>query len=150
MDPKECLRLLNQAIENGNILESQIKLGEYWAWRAKNGFEPIAVLDTAKSGDQFATEARIRIANLLSQMRIAYSVNIDEPPMPWGKTGFASLTEALEWAKQEAQRIERDYDPNHDPDVGQIYCEDTLGNTWSLREENGLYSWEADAVSATA
>lgn len=147
MDPKETLRLVDQYISDLRYVDAQFLLVEYWRWRARKGFEPIEVAGTLQRGDAFAHECRRRIESATNYKPVEFVCNVDEPPMPWEMGGFTSLESARLWAMAEARRIEKQY-PN-EQDFGQIYCEDSLGNSWNLVEENGLYSWEsADTIES--
>lgn len=141
MDPKETLRLIDQYISDGRYTDARFLLADYWRWRAHGGFEPTEPAGTRDRGDVFARKCRERLQTAAIPSQRVYTVTIDEPPMSFGEERD-SLDEALAWAKTQAQRIEQTYDS--DEDFGQIYCEDDLGNSWSLVEDNGIYSWEPD------
>lgn len=145
MDPNACLLHIDRYIDGGQVVDARILLAEYWRWRATGGYEPVEVDKTGKPGDEFARECKKRLDE--ATRVVTYTVNIDEPPMPHDRGGFTSLDDALAWATDEAKRIEDQF--ADDENVGQIYCEDNLGNTWNLIEENGFYSWEpADVIDA--
>ena len=145
MDPKECLRQADQFISDLQYLDARIRLAEYWRWRARGGFQPIEVAGTLQRGDDFARECRRRLDSATNAKPVIFSVGVDEPPMPWSQDGFTSLDSALLWATTEAKRIEQQF--ADDECVGQIFCEDTIGNSWNLIEENGIYTWEpADVI----
>ena len=54
MDPKETLRLADQAISDCEPDKAHEYLEHYRAWRRAGGFEPIEVAGTLHSGDKFA------------------------------------------------------------------------------------------------
>lgn len=147
MDPQECLRQADQFISDLQYLDARIRLAEYWRWRARGGFQPIEVAGTLLRGDDFARECKRRLDSAACAKNLTYSVNIDEPPMPWGQGGFVDLEDARLFAIVEAKRIEEQYPNDRGDDIGQIFCEDTIGNSWNLIEENGIYAWEpADVI----
>ena len=146
MDPKECLRQADQMISDLDFASARIRISQYTQWRARGGFEPIEVAGTLQRGDDFARECIRRLESVQEIKPIEFTCNVDEPPMPWSQGGFTSLESARLWAIDEARRIEAADQGNGD-DFGQIYCEDTIGNSWNLIEENGLFSWEpADVI----
>lgn len=146
MDPKECLRLVDQMTSDGRYIDALILLGQYWHWRARDGAEPIEVAGTLDRGDDFARKCKTRLDTAMGTKPVEFTCNVDEAPMPWSQGGFTSLESARLWAIGEARRIE-EADEGRGDDFGQIYCEDSLGNSWNLVEENGLYSWEtADVI----
>ena len=61
MDPKECLRLCDQAISDCCIEAAIEHLQDYCDWRRKGGFEPIEVAGTLRRGDDFANWCHERI-----------------------------------------------------------------------------------------
>lgn len=61
MDPEATLRLLDQSISDLNLNQAREALGNYRAWRRRNGFEPQNVASSGKAGDVFADECERRL-----------------------------------------------------------------------------------------
>lgn len=77
MDPKECLRLADQAISDGDIDGATEHLDNYDRWRLRGGFEPVEVAGTTMRGDAFAHYCEIRLESLTIQNRARVADEID-------------------------------------------------------------------------
>lgn len=135
MDPKECLRQADQMISDLDFASARIRLSEYTKWRSRGGFEPIEVAGSNKRGDDFARECIRRLESVREIRPTEFTVHVDVS-IPYSQSELTSLESARLYAIDQANRVENDYDN------GEIWCEDSIGNTWTLVEENGLYSWE--------
>lgn len=54
MDPNACLEAADQALSDGDLDECFTRIGNYWFWRYRGGFEPRDVASSGKAGDVFA------------------------------------------------------------------------------------------------
>lgn len=63
MDPKECLRLADQATSDGNYHDAREHLENYFRWREGGGFEPTDVASSGKAGDAFADYCERRLSD---------------------------------------------------------------------------------------
>jgi hypothetical protein len=141
MDPKECLRQADQMISDLDFASARIRIAEYTRWRSRGGFEPIEVAGTLKRGDDFARECIRRLESVLAIQPVEFIVHVDAS-IPYSQRELTSLESARLYAIDQAKLIESREEP-----CGEIWCEDTIGNTWDLVEENGLYTWEpADVI----
>lgn len=135
MDPKECLRQADQMISDLDFPSARIRLSEYSRWRSRGGFEPIEVAGSGKRGDDFARECIRRLESACEIEPIEFTVHVDGSTCH-AQPEMTSLESARLYAIDEAKRLE-DLEQQAD-----IWCEDTIGNTWQLAKENGLYTWE--------
>ncbi len=141
MDPKECLRQADQMISDLDFASARIRISEYTRWRSRGGFEPIEVAGSGKRGDDFARECIRRLESVSAIQPVQFIVHVDAS-IPYSQRELTSLESARLYAIDQAKLIEDGEEPG-----GEIWCEDTIGNTWSLVEDNGLYSWEpADVI----
>jgi hypothetical protein len=141
MDPKECLRQADQMISDLDFASARIRIAEYTRWRSRGGFEPIEVAGTLKRGDDFARECIRRLESVLAIQPVEFIVHVDAS-IPYSQRELTSLESARLYAIDQTKLIESREEP-----CGEIWCEDTIGNTWDLVEENGLYTWEpADVI----
>lgn len=141
MDPKECLRLADQYISDGRYVDARIQLAEYWRWRARGGFEPFEVAGSLKRGDEFARECRARLESATLPINLTFTCHVDVPFIEITSQVFPSLDAALIWATEQGKRI----DETHPNESRSIFCEDTVGNSWSLIEDNSGYVWQQEA-----
>lgn len=136
MDPKECLRQADQMISDCDFASARIRLSEYSKWRSRGGFEPIEVAGTLKRGDDFARECIRRLESVCEITPVEFTVHVDTS-IPYQQDELTSLESARLYAIDQAKLIENSEDPH-----AEIWCEDTIGNTWQLAEEDGIYTWE--------
>jgi len=61
MDPKEALRLTNEAIKSGNMTDALTHLFAYYHWRLRGGFAP------CNTSDELAATYAIAITDTVSE-----------------------------------------------------------------------------------
>lgn len=135
MDPKECLRIADQSISDLAFDNARIHLSEYWQWRHKGGFEPNEVAGTTKRGDDFARECKRRLDSAIGAKPNTFTMHMDYSTPIVEMDGFTSLESARLWliGVLIGKSLSSD-------DIDQIWCEDTLGNTWNLTVLHGSYT----------
>lgn len=68
MDPKETLRLCDQAISDCDADSARILLSIYREWRTKGGFEPLEIAGSGMHGDKFSAYCATRLESLEAQL----------------------------------------------------------------------------------
>jgi hypothetical protein len=67
MDPTACLIACDQAITDGDLDVARDRVGDYYLWRRRGGFEPVDVAGTAMRGDEYARQCQRRIDAALNR-----------------------------------------------------------------------------------
>jgi len=64
MDPRETLRIADQAVSDLDAATAREALANYRTWRARGGYEPYNVAGSSHHGDKFAWETARRLEAL--------------------------------------------------------------------------------------
>lgn len=64
MDPRETLRVADQAVSDLDANTARAALSTYQAWRARGGYEPYDVAGSSDHGDAFARKTATRLEDL--------------------------------------------------------------------------------------